>query len=385
MRTVLLAKSPLEQDPRPRRMVRWLQEAYDNVSFIGNKTDLKKLNYIKKLNLYELQYTDTGIINKFKKALYFLLGLYSKLERQFKDIPILDVEKNHLVNLEQKFDVVVCSDLVLLPLAFKIKKPDGKIFFDAREFYPRQYEDRLIWRLTLRKLNIFLCKKYLKKIDSSFTVGKGLQKGFKDVFDIETVYLPGYSEKSDIEPKITQDENINLIYHGNTNPSRGTELLIEIMEHLPSNYHLYLYLMTDYSDNYSKSIKNLVETKNNVTIKEPVPSQELISMGNSYDLGLAIYKPSNFNLRNGLPNKMFEYIQSKIGVVCGLQKEIGDYIDKYKIGINVGSNDPKKIANEISKIDRKKINEIKRNAVSASLVLNSETTKEIFIKELKKG
>ena len=122
-----------------------------------------------------------------------------------------------------------------------------------------------------------------------------------------------------------------------------------------------------------------------MTIKEPVPSQELIPLGNSYDLGLAIFKPSNFNLRNGLPNKMFEYIQSKIGVVCGLQKEIGDYIDKYKIGINVGSNDPKKIANEISKIDRKKINEMKRNAVSASLVLNSETTKEIFLKELKKG
>jgi hypothetical protein len=52
----------------------------------------------------------------------------------------------------ERFDLVVCHDLELLPLAAGIAG-SGRLVFDAREYYPRHFEDRLTWRILYGPLN----------------------------------------------------------------------------------------------------------------------------------------------------------------------------------------------------------------------------------------
>ena len=84
-----------------------------------------------------------------------------------------------------------------------------------------------------------------------------------------------------------------------------------------------------------------------------------------------------------MPNKFFEYIQSKLCIVCGIQNEMGKYIEKYDMGINVGSNDPKVLADRIKSLNLKQINQHKMNVSNASKHINSEYTKQIFLNSLK--
>ena len=54
----------------------------------------------------------------------------------------------------------------------------------------------------------------------------------------------------------------------------------------------------------SKSIQEKASKKPNVKIRKPVPSNKLIEVGSEYDIGLVVCRPSNFNLRNGMPNRI---------------------------------------------------------------------------------
>tara|TARA_B100000963_G_scaffold356638_1_gene377130 strand:- start:22122 stop:23279 length:1158 start_codon:yes stop_codon:yes gene_type:complete len=380
VKIALLAASILQDDPRPRRMLGWMQEISDDISYIGLESDISSMNYKKNINSYVLNGNKRSFLDKVFLALCLFFGLFYLVEKRFANFTV--THEGTEACLENEFDLLVCSDLKMLPYAFEILSPKGRIFFDAREYYPRQYEDRLIWSITIRRFYIYLCRKYLKKIDTVFTVGKGLQKAYKESFNLSCLYLPGYAEKSDITKNLRNENPIRLIYHGNTNPSRGTDILIEIMDFLPQKYQLDLMLMTDYSDKWSQKIREMVESRPNVSIRKPVPSNKLIEVGNEYDIGLVICRPSNFNLRNGMPNKFFEYIQSKLCIVCGIQKEMGKYIEEHKMGLNVNSNDPRKIAQEIQKLDFDKINYYKTNVEEASKFINSDAMKDLFINSL---
>lgn len=382
MKIALLAFSTLQNDPRPRRMLGWMQEISDEISYIGLESDISLMNYSKNITSYILEVKKRKIIEKIFLGLCLLIGFHRYIEHRFTDFKLTLNGQN--VNLNNKFDLIVCSDLKMLPFAFKILKKNGRVFFDAREYYPKQYEDRILWFITIRRFNIFLCKKYLNKVDVVFTVGKGLQKAYKNKFDIDCKYLPSYSELSEIQPKLNTNQPIKLLYHGNSNPSRGTDILIEIMDFLPGSYQLDLMLMIDFSSRWGKKIKKMASQRSNVNIRNPVSSNMLIETGNDYDIGLVVCRPSNFNLVNGMPNKFFEYIQSKLCIVCGIQKEMGEYIDKYNMGINVNSNDPKKIAEQILNLDLKKINEFKKNVDSVSKFINSDSIKEVFLDNLLK-
>lgn len=68
-----------------------------------------------------------------------------------------------------RFDLIVCHDALLLPLAFAVRDafPGVRcpVVMDAREYYPRQFEHSFIWRLMLGGLNGYLCRRYLPRAD----------------------------------------------------------------------------------------------------------------------------------------------------------------------------------------------------------------------------
>jgi len=56
---------------------------------------------------------------------------------------------------------------------------------------------------------------------------------------------------------------------------------------------------------------------------------ELVQMASDYDVrALFVCRRLNFNTRKRLPNKFFEFVQARLGVVIGPSPEIGPLLVK---------------------------------------------------------
>ena len=87
------------------------------------------------------------------------------------------------------------------------------------------------------------------------------------------------------------------------------------------------------------------------------------------DLGIIMNRPTHYNNRIGLPNKLFEYLACGLPVISSNLPEIKKIIDKNECGIILDSDEPKKIAKSIidffsNKSKKKVITEKSKNISS---------------------
>ena len=60
----------------------------------------------------------------------------------------------------------------------------------------------------------------------------------------------------------------------------------------------------------------------------------------SADLGISLEEDLGLNYRYALPNKLFDYIQCRIPVLCSALPEMSRIVETYGIGISTGEKDP---------------------------------------------
>jgi hypothetical protein len=63
-----------------------------------------------------------------------------------------------------------------------------------------------------------------------------------------------------------------------------------------------------------------------------VPYDELIATLNGYDVGVHLLRPVNFNNRWALPNKIFDYVQARLGVIVGPSPEMERLVAGFGLG-----------------------------------------------------
>lgn len=232
----------------------------------------------------------------------------------------------------QRFELIVCFDLGLLPLAGALKG-GAKLIFDAREFYPRQFEDRPVWKACFQPHARHLCRTYLKSCDRIYTVSPGLQDGYRAEFGVETelfLSLPAYQ---DLQPQPVDASAIRLIYHGNANPSRSTDRMIELMRRLDDRFQMdFMVLPT--GGRYVEGLKRQAAELPRVRFVPPQPFENIVPFINAYDIGVFYVPPRNFNLKHCLPNKFFEFIQARLAVAVGPSPDMADFLGTHDLGVS---------------------------------------------------
>ncbi len=63
-----------------------------------------------------------------------------------------------------------------------------------------------------------------------------------------------------------------------------------------------------------------------------MPYDELITTLNDYDMGVFVLPPVNFSYAHALPNKFFDFVQARLGVIVGPSPELGPTVDQYGLG-----------------------------------------------------
>ena len=363
---LIISFSNLKTDARVSRQVVFLKnQPYDLTVACHDANATANVNLIK---LKPISFTP---LRKLLSGLLLLSRLYSMAHR------FLYGQK---LNLNADFDLIIANDVESLPLAYQLKG-NAKVLFDAHEYAPRHFEDRLMWRIFFKGFNEFLCRKYIHKVDAMITIGEGIAQEYEKNFHVKPIILTNATYYYPLEPRETEPHRIKLVHQGMASPSRKLELMFEMMNHLDERFTLDLFLVQPVHRThieYLEHIKKLAEKDNRIRFIPPVPSKELIATLNKYDVGIVLIPPVNFNYRNTLPNKFFECIQARIALAIGPIPEMKKITEEYNIGIVSEDFSGRSLADKLTSLSIDKINQFKNNTTKAAHEMNAEKNETQF-------
>jgi len=369
MKILIIAYPSLLKDPRPYRQISLLH----------------KDNYI-----HTIGGAPSGLENNFTvlKKHKFILELLRLIALKFKFYSFynLDIYKRQVIKkmTDESFDLVIVHEVRLLPMALLIAK-GTPVILDAHEYSPKNFDDNIFWRFFIKKYYIFLCEKFIPKTDKILTVSDGIVRAYKEKFNKETYLLTNAaSYERDIFPNTIAKDKIRLIHHGIASSSRKLELLIEMMKFLDNNKYELTFMLT--SSTLSKFYLNRLKKMSkdlNILFVPPVEREDLIRFSSKYDIGVHFVPPTNFNLKYGLGNKFFEFIQSRLVIAIGPDIEMSKYVKKYKLGIIANTWEPRSLADAISNVSNKKLMFFKNQAHKYAEKLSSKENDKLFCEIIK--
>lgn len=269
-------------------------------------------------------------------------------------------------------DVIVVEDITLLPFAtdYISFHQKTKILIDLREYYPLEYENDPLWMESFGLFFEHLCKKYLPLVNSAIVVSEAIGRKYQSVFGISAKVFYSLPPFEALNPsEITHP--IKIIYHGFLSPDRDSQNLLQIAKKLDSRFYLYVMGLSNQKD-YLERIKDEAKDISNLEFLPPVEMKNIVRFCNQFDIGILTLQKNSFNNANALPNKFFEYIQSRLCVVSTPLEEIKKIIDKYNIGKTSQGFDVQDIAHTLNSMDKQTILTYKENASKVSCDLSMQ-------------
>lgn len=363
---ILTAGKP-ESDPRPNRMVRCLAGEHRITLVAGAPLNLPNVEFIPLPARPRVKFR--------RKLLDVLRQKYGRLLSLIWRPTLLALAKNLRA---RRFDLIITHDLHLLPVALAIAGRHSRVIFDAREYYPRQGEDRWWWRTVYQPVAERLCAKYLRRAHQITTVSAGLAQGYRENYGVHCVLLPSLPRAIALEPGPVQPDRIRMIHHGQAAPARRIELMIDLMRLLPPRFSLDL-MLAGMDSAYGRTLRERARGLDQVRFRPPVPFGDIITESNAYDIGLYLLPPTGFNTRHALPNKFFEFIQARLLVAIGPSPDMAAWVRAYDLGVVADDFTPAAMARSLTPLTGAEVRRHKEQAHQAARVLHSGLTDEISL------
>jgi hypothetical protein len=374
---LILAFTNLKHDARVSRQIDFVKKNYSVTVVCFDGADNPEYEVIR------ISKTNLTLFRKAISSFFLITGLYSIAYRLLHDYSYL---KKLLIH--QNFNLVIANDIESLPLAFQLV-PKVKVLFDAHEYAPRHFEDKLSWRIFFQGFNNYLCKKYIPKTHGMTTVGEGLANEYSKYYGVKPVLVTNATRYFHLLPSPIEVGKIRMIHHGGANYSRRLELMIEMMDLLDERFTLDMMLITPEMGNsktkkYINKLQGLIQHKPRIKILPPKKSHEIVPFINQYDIGVFLLPPVNFNYENTLPNKLFDFIQGRLMIAIGPTPEMAKLVKQYDIGVVSDDFTPQSLADKLKVLTKERIEQFKSNTDKAAKEHNAEVNDVIMNSLVKK-
>ncbi len=359
-KVLILCYNYLVSDPRVQRQIEALLPDFDIEVCASGDSGIKGIPFY-------LIYKQPGfsLTRKLKRLLWFVFRMYDKF---YWD----DYKKKLVAELSpKKYDVIIANDIQTLPLALGIADSYSKVYFDSHDYHPREFDDHIPWRLMYKPNVQFLCKKYIPKADAFSTSSQSIAEGYQKYLGILPQVVTNATRYHELEPTVTTENEIKLIHHGAAIAGRKIEVMIETMKHLDKKYSLHL-MLTGKGSAYYNHLKKTAAAYSNIFFLDPVPFHDIIPTINKYDIGFYCLASTNFNNRNLLPNKIFEFVQARLCVVVSPTFEMEKLVNDYRLGVVSKGYTAEEMANAVKGLSPEKIMQYKQNSNLAAKTLTSE-------------
>jgi len=362
LKVLLVNRDYALKSPRSIRMFNWLKKEGCDVRIL-TFGDIPSEDP----NICVVSCRKSLFINQLKRLIFKFLGMHGYVLCRSED-------KDFIKHLKQeKPEIIICQTLDLLPYVMEYQA-DAKIVFDAREYYPEQGSDRWIWRILFKKLNIYICRKYLPKCDAIITVSQSIASLYKENFGADCFVCPSMAEFYGLLPSAVDASRIKMIHHGSCARSRKLENMIDLIGCLSERFSLTFMLLND-DPEYLSELRDYAHKKGvgqRVHFISSVSYKEIVPTLNRYDIGIYMLSPENQNQLYALPNKFFEYIQARLMLVVTPNPDMAEYVSKYGLGIVGEDFSPRRLAINLESLSSNDILFFKNKSQESAKILSAE-------------
>lgn len=284
------------------------------------------------------------------------------------------------------YDLVVFNETEFTPLIddprdFTPAARNAHVHVDLHEFHdPVRRRRTLGARLTSRHYRWVRNHIGDRRVDSRTVVNDPIGRLYVEEFGIAPL-----TPVRNAPPMVDQavhppSDRIRLLFHGLASWQRGFDEILDAMRTLPEQFTMTFMLMPN-----GRVVDQLQErvdahpARDRIRIVPPAPMREIAERINDYDLEIIFYKPLGKNLEFALPNKFFESIQARIGVVVGESPAMADIVRQYGNGLVVSGFEASDLSRALGSLDVETITRIKRGADVAARELNAEAEGRAFL------
>lgn len=308
------------------------------------------------------------------------LLLLRAFDRYYRGLPQVVQARSRLS--DRRFDLVIANDISALPLALEVARGQP-VLMDAHEYSPREFDDRLVWRVLFANYYDHLCRSCLPRASSMTTVCEGIAAEYRNRYGVSSRVVYNAPALADLTPTAVDGTRIRLIHHGAAIASRHLELMIQMMDHLDERFSLDLMLMPS-DPAYLNRLKTLAASRPRVRFMEPVPMEQICMAINDHDIGVFLLPPVNFNYAHALPNKFFEFIQARLAVAIGPSPEMARLVQQHGCGVVADSFEPLALAEAIRALDAQTVTSFKQASDRAARELNYEQAGRSLLVEVER-
>lgn len=274
---------------------------------------------------------------------------------------------------KQKYDIVVVNDLHLLPWAVKALPvvAGGAVVLDLHEVYAGNGTS-LAYRLLIARYDDWLLTFLASPVFTRYlTVAEGIADLYHEQYGIARPgVIRNVAPYEELSPSPVDADDIVLVHHGYAAVERGIDIMLDAALLLQPRYRLVLMVLGD-----ERALAPLRQhpaiAAGRAEFRAPVKVTEVARALNAYDLELIFFPPRFANNIYALPNKFFEAIQGRIGVVIGESPEIVGFVREKGFGVVVQGWTGKDLADVLNGLSPDDIAAMKRAANDAALELSS--------------
>lgn len=297
---------------------------------------------------------------------WLILRQYARIYRESAAVRAAQ----QLLRDEPRFDVVLANDVDTVGLALSLE-PRGGVHADLHEYAPRLNDEFITWRLFVAPYQRWQCRRFVRRADSVTTVGQGIADEYRRVFGITAAVATNAAPlQADLTPGPVGTP-MRIVHSGAALRNRGIDEIIAAVEASTAAVTLDLYLMPN-DESYLAQIRETVAGSGRVTLHDPVPYSRLAQTLSGYDLGIHVIPPVSFNNRWALPNKFFDYVQARLGVIIGPSPEMARTLEQHGLGVVTAGFDAASIRATLDGLTPEAVAAWKQHAHQAAHALSAE-------------
>jgi len=245
--------------------------------------------------------------------------------------------------LFSKVDILIANDLDTLPANYLVAKiRNVPLIYDSHELFTEVPE--LIDRPRVQKIWLKIEGFLLPRLKYAYTVGSFIATHYKESYGIHMDVIRNYPIKDPIEQEKTKSNYI--IYQGALNVGRGLEELIEAMQYI-DNYELYIAGSGDIEQDLRQKVTDF-NLERKIRFLGRLKPADLKNYTQNALLGISIEKPMGLNYQYAVPNKIFDYIQTRTPILISNLAEVREILNGYQLGEVLELHEPLKMANQIN-------------------------------------
>jgi hypothetical protein len=264
----------------------------------------------------------------------------------------------------RRFDLILANDFDTLPVAFRLAR-GAPVVADLHEYAldeSRHPTARLFWS----PLKRWVLSHHLHLASGVSTVADGIAAAYCRQLGIpRPIVIPNAPPFVALSPSSETGDRVRLVHHGSCGPNRGLEDVLRVVGPLDERFELHLMLVGD-DGPYGDHLRRLAAANGRTTFHQPVPTFDISLAINGYDLGIHLLPGRAFNDLHALPNKFFEFVQARLGVIVGPSPEMAGLITQHGLGLAAPSRDPRQVAALLNRLTADEIQSFKRASHAAA-------------------